>query len=92
MTMRLRIAIVALFAASALLSACGGHDWQHEPYDPKHSAADRYGQRSDFVNGSYWADLCAGVGGTWSNLAPGSCQGFLWRDVIHTENGGPPGG
>jgi len=72
-----------------LLAGCADHVFNpdRQPYDPKHSAADRYGQRSDFVNGSFWADLCDGFGGEWSNAPNGSCQGFLWRDVLPQPKG-----
>jgi hypothetical protein len=58
------------------LGGCVRNDYGREPYDPNHSAADRYGQRSKFVDGLFWRDICEGAGGEWSNGPNGKCSVF----------------
>lgn len=77
-----------IIAVVILLAGCVRNDWQHEPYDPKHSAADRYGQRSKFVDGLFWRDLCEGAGGEWSNGGTGACSIYPFqRPSIGEPNG-----
>jgi len=75
---KLCLSWLAPFAA-ALLAGCGVTG-DHVPYDPKHSAADRYGKPSWVVQGAFYPGLCANLGGDWSQST--GCQGFLWRDVL----------
>lgn len=64
------VILIAVF----LLAGCARNDYLHEPYDPKHSAADRYGQRSKVVDGLFWRDICEGAGGEWDNGPNGACS------------------
>ena len=66
-----------IFLVVVMLTGCAvRNDYGREPYDPKHSAADRYGQRSKFVDGLFWRDICEGAGGEWSNASNGKCSVF----------------
>jgi len=69
------VCIVIVFS----LSGCARNDHMREPYDPKHSAADRYGQRSKTVDGLFWRDICEGAGGEWSNGPNGTCSVYPFQ-------------